>query len=458
MNKRTLISLFTVFTLLLSLHVGGFSAFAEDYVYVPELLPAPAADGHLIDGDALTKFFDEYLHENYCDNEDQCLSIAVWCPDTDEYWYYNPDVWMYGVNWYRLPVSMYLAEKVSKGELTMDTVVNGITLEYAITTALAATSNPSASSMVLYLGGNMTTNCADLTTGLSGLPESYFVPDYYQENAYTARLMLEITKTLYLGGEERFPLVEESMKEAMPEDFFKRDWNVAHDWVIAQASAAYWGEGAGDRINCTGIIYTPSPILLTVMMKNIADMDIMGGVAWRFAHLGEALGERLHPEGDASPDAGGSTEAVPAEALSEAQATDSAAAQDTGAALSAASADAAPDPAVSTAVTVTSPADFSPMESSPVPVPETPPPSSVPQDAVPPSEPQTVVSSEPPAESIPPLQADASSPAAKSPFRFFLIGFLVLFVAVVAVAVVLILQEQRQRKRRRRSRSRRHDS
>ena len=216
MNRRTLISLFVVFTLLLSLHAGSLSASAEDYI--PELLPAPAADGHLIDGDALKLFFDNYLHENYCDGEDQCLSIAVWCPDTDEYWYYNPDVWMYGVNWYRLPVSMYLAEKVSKGELTMDTVVNGITLEYAINTALAATSNPSSSSMVIYLGGNMTTNCADLTKGLSNMPDSYFVDEYYQENAYTARLMLEITKTLYLGGEERFPLVEESMKEAMPEE------------------------------------------------------------------------------------------------------------------------------------------------------------------------------------------------------------------------------------------------
>ena len=149
MNRKTLISLFAALTMLISLYSGSFSASAEDYV--PELLSEPAADGHLIDGDTLTKFFDEYLHENYCDNENQCLSIAVWCPDTDEYWYYNPDVWMYGVNWYRLPVSMYLAEKVSKGELTMDSVVNGITLEYAINTALAATSNPSASSMILSL-------------------------------------------------------------------------------------------------------------------------------------------------------------------------------------------------------------------------------------------------------------------------------------------------------------------
>ncbi len=434
MNRKTLISLFAALTMLISLYSGSFSASAEDYV--PELLPEPAADGHLIDGDTLTKFFDEYLHENYCDNENQCLSIAVWCPDTDEYWYYNPDVWMYGVNWYRLPVSMYLAEKVSKGELTMDSVVNGITLEYAINTALAATSNPSASSMVLYLGGNMTTNCADLTTGLSNLPESYFVDEYYQENAYTARLMLEITKTLYLGGEERFPLVEESMKEAMPEDFFKRDWNVAHDWVIAQTSAAYWGDGAGDRIHCTGIIYTPSPILLTVMMKNIADMDIMGGVAWRFSHLGAAMGERLHPDGDSSADTAVSAEAVPAEASLETQTGEAVFPQDAGTALTDSSASVTSDPPITPAVTVTPPA-----EPAPTVIPETP---------VPSSEPQIPVPSTLPAESTATLQATAPSTAAKSPFRFFLIGFLVLFVAVVAVAVVLIVREQRHRKRRRR--------
>lgn len=434
MNRRTLISLFAVLTMLFSLNSGSFSAYAEDYV--PELLPAPAADGHLIDGDTLTKFFDEYLHENYCDNENQCLSIAVWCPDTDEYWYYNPDVWMYGVNWYRLPVSMYLAEKVSKGELTMDSVVNGITLEYAINTALAATSNPSSSSMVLYLGGNMTTNCADLTTGYANLPDSYFVDDYYQENAYTARLMLEITKTLYLGGEERFPLVEESMKDAMPDDFFKRDWNVGHDWVIAQTSAAYWGEGAGDRVHCTGIIYTPSPILLTVMMKNIADMDIMGGVAWRFSHLGAALGERLHPDGDSSSDAALSTDAVPAEPLPEGQAAEDSISQVADTSLAGSSVSVAPAPVVSPALTVTPPA--------------VPAPTLMPETPVPSSEPQIPVPSTLPTDSTPTLQDAATFSASKSPFLFFLVGFLVLFVVVVAVAVVLIVREQRHRKRRRR--------
>ena len=277
----------------------------------------------------------------------------------------------------------------------------------------------------------MTTNCADLTTGLSNLPDSYFVDEYYQENAYTARLMLEITKTLYLGGEERFPLVEESMKDAMPDDFFKRDWNVAHDWVIAQTSAAYWGDGAGDRIHCTGIIYTPSPILLTVMMKNIADMDIMGGVAWRFSHLGAALGERLHPDGDSS-DADLSTNSV----SSEVQAAEAIIPQVADASSTDSSLNVAPEPVVSPANTVTPPA-----EPAPTVMPETPVPSSAMEIPVP-----SIL----PTESTATLQDTVPSPSSKSPFRFFLIGFLVLFVAVVAVAIVLIVRERPHRKRRRR--------
>ena len=45
MNRKTLISLFAALTMLISLYSGSFSASAEDYV--PELLPAPAADGQI---------------------------------------------------------------------------------------------------------------------------------------------------------------------------------------------------------------------------------------------------------------------------------------------------------------------------------------------------------------------------------------------------------------------------
>ena len=427
MNKKALISLLFVFALVLSLQAGRIPASAEDYI--PEILPSPAADGSLIDGEALKLFFDNYLKENYCDGEDQVLSIALWYPGTGEYWYYNAEEWMYGVNWYRLPVSMYLAEKVSNGELTMDTVVNGIQLEYAITTALEASSNPSASSMVLYLGGDMTTNCADLTKGLSNLPDSYFIDDYYQKNAYNARLMLEITKTLYLGGAERFPLVEESMKKSMPEDFFKRDWDVRHTWEIAQTHAAYWGDGAGDRVHCTGIIYTPTPLLLTVMTKNIADLDIIGGVGWRMSHLAAALDARLKADPSLSANAAVSGSTAPA--VQPDPAADTAAVQDTQAA------DVAPAE-ISDSSTQEAAAEDTASEA----VPDAPAPEAAAETLPPSPEAQD--------ERAPAVQESTPAPTSRNPFTLFLILFLIFFVAVISVAVWLMVRERRQRRRRRR--------
>lgn len=418
MNRRTLISLFCAFVWILSMFSVGTSAFAEDYI--PEILPVASAEGSLIDGEALKQFFDNYLHENYCDGENQLLSIALWYPGTDEYWYYNADEWMYGVNWYRLPVSMFLSEKVSKGELSMDSVVNGITLEYAVSTALEAASNPSASSMVIYLGGNMTTNCADLTKGYANLPDSYFTDEYYQENAYTARLMLEITKTLFLGGEERFPLVLDSMKKAMPEDFFKRDWSVRNDWEIAQTHAAYWGDGAGDRIHCTGIIYTPTPVVLTVMMKNIADLDILGGTAWHISHLAAELDSRQHSAEALSSNSAFTTDIVSSDMESEADIQQDASVPSSDSSMTI-------EQGSSNSVEVGESALFEQSQEGTMDTPS----SSV---------------------EIQNQNVSDITPAsdAQNPFRLILLITLVLILVVISVASSLIIREKRQQKRRRR--------
>ena len=153
------------------------------------------------------------------------------------------------------------------------------------------------------------------------------------------------------------------------------------------------------------------------------------------------MGERLHPGGDSSADTAVSAEAVPAEVSPETQTGETVLPQDADTASTDSSTSVTLDPPISPAVTVTPPA-----EPAPTVIPETPVPSSALQIPVP---------STLPADSTATLQDAMPSPSAKSPFRFFLIGFLVLFVTVVAVAVVLIVREQHQRKRRRR-RSRRY--
>ena len=291
--KRT-VSLFFVIVMVILTPVGTLSAYADQDT--EETPPASAftptlevtADGH-IDAERLTQWVDAYLKADGWDAPQCAMSIGLWYPGTDETWLYNPDEWMYGVNLSKLPISMVLAEKVANGELTDESVITGITLEYALQTVLENSSGPSFYEMLMYLGGNTVSNCAELVPQYAGLPDSYYTDAFYHDSYYTARIMLEVTKTLYLGGDERFPNVLEYMKKSQPWDMFNRDENIRCNLGASQTHAASWGDGAGDYIHCTGVIYTPTPVILTIMMKNISDLDILGGVAGHIANLATEL-------------------------------------------------------------------------------------------------------------------------------------------------------------------------
>ena len=249
-----------------------------------EEIPEMTEDGH-IDGEKLKLWLENYLAADHWDEPQCSISVCFWYSGSDETWMYNPDEWMYGVNWSKLPICMNFAEKLASGELSNDTSINGITLEYALQTVLENSSSPSYSSMIVYLGGNTTSNCAEMVPQYANLPEDYYTDEFYNESYYTARIMMEVTKTLYLAEEGRFPNVLEYMKKSQPWDMFNRDQWIREILHTSQSHVASWGNGAGDYIHCTGVIYTNSPIVLTIMMKNISDIDIMGGIAHHFCYL-----------------------------------------------------------------------------------------------------------------------------------------------------------------------------
>lgn len=307
---QKLLSTMLVLVLALSMQAGNLTAFAEqtpaptptptEVLPLTETLPSPVLeDGHF-DGDLLKQWVDAYLEENYWNHPGCEMAIAYWYSGTDETWFYNADDWIGCVNWYKLPLCMYYAEKLKSGEMTKETVVTGITLEYAMSTLLEHSSGPSLYSLVTDLAEREGLSYTDVAKQYADLPESYFTSEYYN-NAYTARLMMEITKTLFEGGEDRFPFVLEHMKKSQPYDMFKRDWNIQTKWEVAQTHAADWGGEGDDLIHCTAIFYTPTPAILTIMTKNIWDLDIMGGVAGHFFNLTEALDLKQHPEREAGP-------------------------------------------------------------------------------------------------------------------------------------------------------------
>ena len=291
-NVKKIPSLFIAMVLIVVTVVGTLPAYAEENSQGTTLPPEITEDGH-IDGERLKQWVDDYLKADHWDEPQCSMSIGLWYSGTDETWLYNPDEWMYGVNWSKLPISMVYAEKLANGELSNDSVITGLQLEYALQTVLENSSGSSFYSMLAHLGGNTVSNCAELVPQYAGLPDSYYTDEFYQQSYYTARIMMEVTKTLYQGGDERFPNVLEYMKKSQPWDMFNRDDYIRDVLHTSQTHAASWGDGAGDYIHCTGVIYTPTPIVQTVMMKNISDLDIMGGVAHHMAVLAVALDSKL---------------------------------------------------------------------------------------------------------------------------------------------------------------------
>ena len=285
---KIILSLFLVLAMMILTPAGALPAFAEESSEGATPPPEITEDGH-IDAERLKQWVEDYLKTDHWDEPQCSMSIGLWYSGTDESWFYNPDEWMYGVNWSKLPISMVFAEKLANGELSNDSVITGLQLEYALQTVLENSSGSSFYSMVTYLDGNTVSNCAELVPQYAGLPDSYYTDEFYQQSYYTARIMMEVTKTLYQGGDERFPKVLEYMKKSQPWDMFNRDDYIRDVLHTSQTHAASWGDGAGDYIHCTGVIYTPTPIVLTVMMKNISDLDIMGGVAHHMAVLGVEL-------------------------------------------------------------------------------------------------------------------------------------------------------------------------
>ena len=404
-RMKRFLSIMLALVLVFSMQAGNLTAFAEETPTEPltETLPSPVLeDGHF-DGEILKQWVDAYLEENYWNHPGCEMTIAYWYSGTDETWFYNADEWIGCVNWYKLPVCMHYAEKLKSGELTKESVVTGITLEYAMSTLLEHSSGPSLYSLVTDLSEKEGLSYTDVAKQYAGdLPESYFTSEYYN-NAYTARLMMEITKTLFKGGEDRFPFVLEHMKKSQPYDMFKRDWNIQSKWEVAQTHAADWGGEGDDLIHCTAIFYTPTPAILTIMTKNIWDLDIMGGVAGHFFALTEELDLKQHPERTAQASAGESA------GTADGQGTE----------LTDTTAEAVETPAQPVA------------------------------EAEPVIEPEPVVL---PPEETPPAAGTEAGPvenSAPSPIPILIVFFILLLLIILCV-ILLIIHKRRERERRRR--------
>ena len=228
-------------------------------------------DSGIIDAEALNRWMDGFVEEHGLNGKWQDVSVGFCYTGTGDCWFYHPDIWMYSASLYKVPVSMLMAEKEAAGELTPESIVLGTTLEYLESTALVNSNNDSGHAMVSYLGGTYNGKCSDMTEKFTDLPEEYFSQDFLDVSYYTARYMTQVMKTLYEGGDEAFPHVIDYLLQAQPYEYFNSDPTLK-DYGVAQKYGAFEETHISKNNNhCAAIIYTPTPIIVVVMTRNIGE-------------------------------------------------------------------------------------------------------------------------------------------------------------------------------------------
>ena len=275
---------------------GEQDASAADSVLAEDGLMQPEETG-IIDGGALTAWMDDYVALNGLGGEYQRFSVGFCYTATGDCWFYHADDWMYSASLYKVPVSMLMAEKEAAGEIFPDTVITNMygsgTLEKLESTALILSSNDSGHIMVEYLGGTYNGKCAGQTVRFTPLGESYFTEEDFEDlSYYTARYMTYVMKTLFEGGDETFPHVEDYLREAQPGEYYNTDATLSH-YGVAQKYGAFVEQNGNNNNHCAAIIYTPTPIIAVVMTRNVGDYQRrIGEVGAHLAQVALELDEK----------------------------------------------------------------------------------------------------------------------------------------------------------------------
>ena len=268
--------LIRVLSTLLSLALlGPAAAFAEG-----ESAPS-------VDTDALNSMMYDYLSANNLNPDN--VSIGYYYSGTGERYYYNENKWYYSASMYKVPLMMILAERERSGELTQDSVINGLTLQYAEESILVYSNNDFAHLMMNYIGTDR--QCRELYQQYSDLPVEDYDPDFYDYSYFTARFMTDVMVTLYQDP-DRFPHIIDRLKEAQPGEYFRR--YLGDQYEIAQKYGSYTDWSNRDFNHTSGIIYTKRPFVLTVMTLNTPNyMGVIGDLSGMFAEYTESLDEQM---------------------------------------------------------------------------------------------------------------------------------------------------------------------
>ena len=215
---------------------------------------APAADWDTIVRDLLAE------HSLY----DTQVAVGYLNLVTGEEHYLNPDEYMGAASMFKLPLCMYYTELLKTGQTTWDEQKEGESYKSVQDNILLYSDNKAAERLWEKLGGYGVFR--RLTAPYMGADPEEIKGLNEQYNRYTARQFITCLKLLY-SENERFPDILETMKQAMPDRYFRlheNRWPIAHKFGYIPSTMP----NEESVLNDCGIVFTSQPFALVCFTRN----------------------------------------------------------------------------------------------------------------------------------------------------------------------------------------------
>ena len=256
-------------------------------------VPAAFADG--TDAEEMKIFNDseiENIIKDYLSSRSisaEKVSIGFCYTATGDEWFMNGDEWIYPASLYKMPLMMLLAEKVSSGELTQESNIGGMSVGQIEEYIIVYSNNDWAHTIRAYLGGDEAWRAE--AKKYARLSDADYSADYMTYCYFTARYITEVIETLY-ASPETFPNVIECMGQAKPGEYLRT--NIEGQYTVAQKYGSYIEPNGTWNNHAAGIIYTPNPIIVTVMTRNVDNYNaVIGDIAELLTSYALTLDEKL---------------------------------------------------------------------------------------------------------------------------------------------------------------------
>lgn len=256
-------------------------------------MPAAFADGtdveemKIFNDSEIENIIKDYLSSRSISAEK--VSIGFCYTATGDEWFMNGDEWIYPASLYKLPLMMLLAEKVSSGELTQESNIGGMSVGQIEEYIIVYSNNDWAHTIRAYLGGDEAWRAE--AKKYARLSDADYSADYMTYCYFTARYMTEVIETLY-ASPETFPNVIECMGQAKPGEYLRT--NIEGQYTVAQKYGSYIEPNGTWNNHAAGIIYTPNPIIVTVMTRNVDNYNaVIGDIAELLTSYALTLDEKL---------------------------------------------------------------------------------------------------------------------------------------------------------------------